>query len=223
MRSPFVLSRAACRAFVYPEGMPPSAAKIRAHVRALHRSSRPIDDRELDALLGILEHEERLDGVELILEHGTELIDQYDGTPYETIRELFRRLAPKHGDVFYDLGCGYGRVVLWGAIVSDAECRGIDLVRERLAPAGRAIRRLGLTHARVSQGNVLSTRFDDGNLFFLFDPFFRPTLQRVGLRLARIARDHPIRIASHWQSNTWLAARRWLHEIDLNDEVNAYP
>lgn len=186
---------------------------IRNHVRSLHRSSRPIDDRELDALLGIVEKEDRLDPIALVLEHGNESIDAYDGSPYEVAREAVRRLAPKRGDVLYDLGCGYGRVVLWAALVSEAEIRGIDLVAQRLAPAQRAIRRLGLQNARVVQGNVLSTRFDDGNLFFLFDPFFRPTMERVSLRLARIARAHPIRIASHWMSNDFLSRRRWLREI----------
>ncbi len=186
---------------------------IRDHVRSLHRSSRPIDDRELDALLGIVEKEDQLDPIELVLEHGTESVDAYDGSPYEVAREAVHRLGPKRGDVLYDLGCGYGRVVLWAALVSDAEIRGIDLVAQRLAPAQRAIRRLGLKNARVVQGNVLSTRFDDGTLFFLFDPFFRPTMQRVSLRLARIARAHPIRIASHWMSNDFLSRRRWLREV----------
>ena len=194
--------------------MPLPPAKLRAHVRALQRSSRAIDDREMDALLGIREREERLDGIALVLEHGNEQIDLYDGTPYEVARELFARLRPRRGDVFYDLGCGYGRVVLWGALVSGARFCGIDLVEQRLAPARRAVRRLALTNVRLVQGNVLSTRFDDGNLFFLFDPFFPGTLRRVSRRLARIARARPIRIASHWQSNAFFARRRWLHEID---------
>ncbi|HEY6136768.1 MAG TPA: methyltransferase domain-containing protein [Thermoanaerobaculia bacterium] len=197
--------------------------KLRAHVRALQRSSRSLDDRELDALLGITEREETLDGVELILEHGNELIDVYDGAPYEIVRELFRRLAPRRGDVFYDLGCGYGRAVLWGALVSGARFRGIDLVPQRLAPAQRAAKRLRLTNVRFTQGNVLSTRFDDGNLFFLFDPFFPNTLRRVGLRLARIARMRPIRIASHWQANEYFARRRWLREIDDEETASDDP
>jgi len=185
---------------------------IRAYVRELHRSSRPIDDREVDALLGIDEEEARLDPVELVLEHGNEFIDAYDGSPYEVARDAVRRLLAVRGDILYDLGCGYGRVVLWAALVSDAEVRGIELVPERANPAQRAIRRLRLANARVTLGNVLSTRFDDGNLFFLFDPFSSETMQRVTRRLAGIARDHPIRIASHWMSNDVLARRRWLRE-----------
>lgn len=187
--------------------------EVGAYVRELHRSSRSIDDREVDALLGIVEAEERLDPVELVLEHGNESIDAYDGSPYEVARETVHRLQPKRGDVLYDLGCGYGRVVLWAALVTGAEVRGIELVPERAVIAQHAIARLGVKNARVVQGNVLSTRFDDGNLFFLFDPFFAATMRRVSLRLARIARAHPIRIASHWLSNDFLARRRWLREI----------
>ncbi|HEY0371712.1 MAG TPA: class I SAM-dependent methyltransferase [Thermoanaerobaculia bacterium] len=186
---------------------------IRAYVRELHRSARPIDDREVDALLGITEEEERLDPFELVLEHGNELIDAYDGSPYEVAREAVRRLQPKRTDVLYDLGCGYGRVVLWAALVSEAEVRGVELVPVRATLAQHAIRRLRLANARVVQGNVLSTSFDDGNLFFLFDPFFRQTMERVSRKLARIARAHPIRIASHWMSNDVFARRRWLREM----------
>ncbi|HVR37970.1 MAG TPA: hypothetical protein VMU84_02675 [Thermoanaerobaculia bacterium] len=186
--------------------------KVRAHVRALHRSSRPIDDEEIDALLGIRSRESKIDPIELIVEHGPGLIDRYDGTPYETVREALHRLAPRRGDVLYDLGCGYGRVVLWGALVSGARFRGIELVPQRLRPAMRAKARLGLDNLELHQGNVLSSRFDDGNLFFLFDPFFDDVLRRVGRSLARIARDHPIRIASLW-IHDYFRRRRWLREI----------
>jgi len=196
-----------------------SPEKVRAHIRALQRSARPIDDREIDALLGIPEREDRLDGVALILEHGPGAIDGYDGTPYEVVRDVIRRLAPKRNDVFYDLGCGYGRVVLWGALVSGARFNGIELVRQRLAPAMRAKKRLALDNLELHQANVLSSRFDDGNLFFLFDPFFTRDLRRVGSALARIARRHPIRIASMWQSNHYFARRRWLRELGANDDA----
>lgn len=197
--------------------MKPSPETIRSHVRALHRSSRPIDDAEVDALLGIQPREDRIDAVELIVEHGPGMIDGYDGTPYEVVRDAIRRLAPKRGDVFYDLGCGYGRVVLWGALVSGARFRGIELVPQRLRPALRAQQRLGLGNLELRQGNVLSSRFDDGNLFFLFDPFFAEAMRRVGHMLARIARDHPIRIASLW-GNDYFRRRRWLREIGTHDD-----
>jgi SAM-dependent methyltransferase len=187
--------------------------RIRAHIRALHRSSRPIDDAEIDALLGIRPRESRLDPIELIFEHGPGLIDGYGATPYETVREVIQRLSPRRGDVFYDLGCGYGRVVMWGALVSGARFRGIEVVPQRLRPAQRAKERLGLANLELRQANVLSSRFDDGNLFFLFDPFFTDHLRRVGHALARIARHHPIRIASLWQSNDYFRRRRWLHEV----------
>ena len=195
-----------------------SPETIRARVRALHRSPRPLDNRELDALLGIRERESQIDGIALILEHGPGMIDGYDGTPYDVVRDVIRRLAPRRGDVFYDLGCGYGRVVLWGALVSRARFVGIELVPQRLRPALRAKERLGLDNLELLQTNVLSSRFDDGNLFFLFDPFFTRDLERVGRALARIARHHPIRIASMWQSNHYFARRRWLREIGANED-----
>jgi len=187
-----------------------SPDRVLAHIRALHRSSRTINDHEIDTLLDIRPRESRLDPVALVLEHGNEQIDWYGGAPYETIREAIRRLAPVRGDVFYDLGSGYGRVVLWGAIVSDGLFRGIELVPERVAVAERVRRKLALRNLELRQGNVRSAALDDGNLFFLFDPFFADTLRLVGRRLADVAHRHPIRIASLWGTGRFFVRRRWL-------------
>lgn len=189
------------------------------HIRALHRSSRPIDDAEVDALLGIRRQERRLDPVQLADDLGVEQFS-YDDTPYDVVREALHRLAPRRGDVFYDLGCGYGRVVLWGSIVSAARFHGVELVPQRIAVADRVRRRLALRNLVLHQANVRSVAFDDGTLFFLFDPFFNATLDHVSRRLARIAGKHSIRIASYWGTGRFFARRRWLREEGPGDDPN---
>jgi predicted RNA methylase len=189
------------------------------YIRALHRSSRPIDDAEVDALLGIRRREGRLDHVRLAEDLGVEQFS-YDDTPYEVVREALHRLAPRRGDVFYDLGCGYGRVVLWGSIVSAARFHGVELVPQRIAVADRARRRLALRNLVLHQANVRSVGFDDGTLFFLFDPFFNATLEHVTRRLRRIAHEHPIRIASYWGTGRFFARRRWLRELECGEDPN---
>jgi hypothetical protein len=113
--------------------------------------------------------------------------------------------------------------VLWGAIVSDAIYRGIELVPQRLDVAERARRRLGLDNLELRQGNVRSRSFEDGTLFFLFDPFFTDTMRRVAARLARIAKCHQIRIGSTWGSNLFFARQPWLREILTEPVTNDDP
>jgi SAM-dependent methyltransferase len=192
---------------------------VRHHIRALHRSSRQIDDAEIDALLGIRRQERRLDYGQLVVDLGVEQFS-YGDTPYEVVREAMHRLSPRRGDVFYDLGCGYGRVVLWGSIVSPARFHGVELVPQRIAVAEGARRRLALRNLVLHQANVRSVDFDDGTLFFLFDPFFNATLAHVTRRLSFAARRHPIRIASYWGTGRFLARRRWLREEEAGDDPN---
>jgi len=192
---------------------------VRGHIRALHRSSRRIDNAEIDALLGIRRQERRLDYGQLAVDLGVEQFS-YGDTPYEVVREMIHRLSPRRGDVFYDLGCGYGRVVLWGSIVSPARFHGVELVPPRIAVAERARRRLALRNLVLHQANVRSIDFDDGTLFFLCDPFFNATLSHVTRRLSSAARQHRIRIASYWSTGHFFERRRWLREEEGGDDPN---
>ena len=193
-------------------------ARVRKQLRAYQRGALRLSDRAIDGLLGI-----RASAVE----RGLELRDllgrfgpasyEYQGAPYTIVRDILWWCGPRAGDVFYDLGAGYGRVVLYGAALSPARFRGIEIVTERVSAAERYRAALGLGNVQVSTGDVRCADFSDGTIFFLFNPFFQDTLSSVGRRLRRLGTRRRIRIASVGYSNDYFAAHTWLSEITPGD------
>src|SRR5437879_605123 len=103
--------------------------RLASRFRAWHQSDQPLNDRAIDRMLGFRSDaiEARLRIGKLLLEFGDELLF-YDPTPYTFIRNLFRSLKPEKENVFYDLGSGYGRVLMYGGLISQAAFRGIEVV-----------------------------------------------------------------------------------------------
>jgi IS30 family transposase len=66
-----------------------------------------------------------------------------------------------------------------------------------------AIGRLDFRH-----GSAQTADFSDGNIFFLFNPFFLRVMNVVGLRLKRVASHQQIRIASVANSSAYFAKQR---------------
>jgi SAM-dependent methyltransferase len=191
-----------------------SARFLRLRFGAWHQSDEPLDDRIIDRLIGIREAvaERGIDELALILNFGNERFT-YGHTPYTLIRSLFRTFAPAPGDIFYDLGAGYGRVLFYGALTSRAKFRGIELVPQRANEADRIRKQLRLANVDIRHGNASQMDFSDGAMFFLYDPFFRDGLRRVGARLRDIAARRTVRIASLAGSNDYFRAQNWLREF----------
>ncbi len=184
--------------------------------QAWHQSNQPLGDRDIDRLLGFRWEavEAKLRIGKLLLEFGDELMF-YDPTPYFMIRSLFRGLKPGKSDVFYDLGSGYGRVLIYGGMTSNATFRGIEVVPQRVAEADRVRERLNLRNVEFVRGNARDTDLEDGNLFFFYNPFFTETLQEVSGRLKSIAVQRAIRIASIGRSSDYFGEQDWLAESAL--------
>lgn len=189
-----------------------SPEKIREFFCSLDGSMEPIDDSFCDRVLGLAK-EENIDHFKLNETLGFEQF-LYEGTPYEYIRELFAVLNPSVNDVVYDLGSGYGRVVLYGAITSSAKLKGIEIVPERVAECEKIKRNLKLDNAEFLRGNVLDLDFSDGTIFFLFNPFFSETLEKVGENLRALAKNKTIKIVT-WggSSNDFFEEQTWLKEF----------
>jgi SAM-dependent methyltransferase len=191
-----------------------AARELRVRFQAWHTSGERLNDKAIDRMLGVREQvvERRIDEVGLILKFGNEKFT-YGGTPYAVVRKVMRTLCPNAGDVFYDLGAGYGRVLFYGALTSRARFRGIELVPERVTEARSIQKRLCLRNVEIRQENARLADFSEGNLFFLYDPFFQDVLTFVGGRLREIARHRTIRIASLAVSNDYFVAQKWLQEF----------
>src|SRR5262249_1145362 len=118
---------------------------LRRHIAALHGSAAAVDDERLDARIGSrsLNVDAGLQYGDLAVRYGLHRTYQGD-LPYATIREIFRRFDPPAQATLLDLGCGYGRLVFYGALLRGARVTGIELVCERVKEAQRVQRSLGL-------------------------------------------------------------------------------
>jgi SAM-dependent methyltransferase len=194
----------------------PYRIPLQSQFLSWHASVRSLSDIRIDRALGIspARTERGLNTLKLVLDFRTERLT-YNPTPYNVIRDAMKALNPGPGEVFYDLGAGYGRVLFYGALTHKATFRGIEIVRDRVEAANRIKDKLAIKQLDFRQGNAQTADFSDGNLFFLFNPFFSEVLPVVGMRLRRIARTRQIRIASVANSNAYFATQRWLDEMDF--------
>lgn len=196
--------------------MTPEDQKIIQSIRLYHESKSEIIDATLDRWLGLkmAQTEPQIDYDTLNRQFGFEQYI-YEGTPYTYIRKFLRVLGPTEGMKIYDLGAGYGRVVVYGAITHPrVDFYGIEIVPNRAKQAQNSIERFGLENAEIIQANVLDQPLSDGDIFFLFNPFFRDTLIKIIERLHGVSKAKQITVIT-WggTSNDLLSCQRWLKEI----------
>ena len=121
-----------------------------------------------------------------------------------------RATQPQEGQVFYDLGSGQGRVVLYGALASDAKFIGIELLQERVDACNKTKARLGINNAEFLVGHVTDFDISDGDIFYLFNPFVQETLKKVVGTLHDIGMKKKIRIVCTGGIHLPFAQEPWL-------------
>lgn len=173
-----------------------------------------LSDEDADSFFAEIEQlESSIDQNKLSAEYGEEQFT-YEATPYSYIQEFLTKFSPSHTDVVYDLGSGYGRLVIFGALNSDADFRGIEISEARNKKAAELAKRLGISNAAFYTGNVLDFDLSDGDIFFLFNPFNSRTLSAVGEKLHEISLRKTIKIAT-WggASDEYFEKQTWIHRV----------
>lgn len=104
--------------------------------------------------------------------------------------------AFRPGDVFYDIGCGHGRVLCFAARQRLAKCIGVEISP---AFAGRAVANARALRGRrtpieVRVGDAAEMDYTDGTVFFLGDPFGAQTLRAVLQAIEHSLVSHPRRL-----------------------------
>jgi SAM-dependent methyltransferase len=182
-----------------PECKPQATERGCDLVRAFHRGIADATSEALDEALGLPRRQPVLgihEDEDLVRRHPGESFADLP-TPYDVARGLFETLALDEDDVVFDLGCGTGRVVLYGAAVSPARFRGIEIVEERVAIAQDAIRASGLGRVTVVGGSVLDHDLSEPSVFCMARPFGDDTEARVFARLYEEARRRDVMVVTH--------------------------
>lgn len=104
---------------------------------------------------------------------------RYVPTGYRVLRLIQSYVGPE--DVFVDLGCGKGRVIIFLA----KRCRakrilGVEIVPELAQIAEKNIGKSRLlSPVQIIEGDASQIDLSDGTVFYLFNPFGQETLRRV--------------------------------------------
>ena len=90
-------------------------------------------------------------------------------TPLEVAKKMLDLSRVKPGEVLYDLGCGYGRLVILAAKDIGAKSTGIELREDLVERAKTEIKRLNLENrVRVIQGNFFDVNISDADVVTLY-------------------------------------------------------
>lgn len=137
----------------------------------------------------------------------------YQAKCYYLIWRYLKPLQITARDVFYDIGCGKGRMICIAALLSPARCIGIE-VSERLCAAARDnVRRLHFQHAAIEirRQDAIAADYRSGTVFALFNPFGYQTM-RSTLEAIRETVLHQPRVVRFVYVNP--VARRAFEEAD---------
>jgi SAM-dependent methyltransferase len=105
----------------------------------------------------------------------------YQTCPYRVLWTVLRRLETNHDGVFYDLGCGRGRVVcVCAASGQFRKCIGIELVPTLADVARRNASQIrSRSPIEIVTGDSATANLGDGTVYFLFNPFGPDTCRAV--------------------------------------------
>ena len=110
---------------------------------------------------------------------------EYASLDYLNIRSVIRMLKPCEEDVFFDIGCGKGRVVCMMARERIKKCVGIELLQPLCAVAERNAKSLRGRKApiEIMCCDATEANMNHGSIYFFFNPFgpetLRDTLQNI--------------------------------------------
>lgn len=122
----------------------------------------------------------------------------YEPVKYPAIGACLKATRLSNRDVFFDIGCGMGRALCVAARHPVRKCIGVEYMPSLAAIADRNVTGLRgrLAPAEVWVGNACDFRYDEGTVFFLYNPFREPTMRRFieCLRQSLVARPRRLRI-----------------------------
>jgi SAM-dependent methyltransferase len=115
---------------------------------------------------------------------------------YWLLHKFIDRSQIHHEDVFYDVGCGHGRVLCFVARKRVSKCVGIELSAEFAARAQVNARTLRgrLSPIEVHVGDAADADYEEGTVFFFGDPFGHKTLRLVLARIWQTLAARPRRV-----------------------------
>ncbi|MHC4731093.1 MAG: class I SAM-dependent methyltransferase [Planctomycetota bacterium] len=125
----------------------------------------------------------------------------YAAPDYRYLRQIMRKLDPGDQDVFYDIGCGMGRVLCVAARGRISKVVGIDLDGSLCEIARYNADRMSGRKATIDVRceDASSADLSDGTIYYLHNPFGPETMRDVlgCIHRSLESRPRPVRIVYH--------------------------
>lgn len=140
----------------------------------------------------------------------------YQAVDYRNLRRLRGLLRPGPNDVFYDIGCGKGRVVCVFAQVGQRRVVGIELDQGLCESARRNAKSLRgrKTPIEVRCADAATTDLSDGTIYFMYNPFGEATMRDVLNNIHGSLKSTPRRLRVAYcnaKCTALFEAAGWLH------------
>lgn len=163
--------------------------------------------------------EAKLDLADLTIEHGLQSF-RFGTSTY--LQGLFSTLQLKEGTTFYDLGSGYGNIILYGAsLFPNVNFVGIEIVKERNDVCNALIEELNLKNIKTHCKDFFMVDFSDGDVFYLYNPLHELHYEPMLEKLKAIADTKQIIVIAESKCDVFDAAS-WLenyHTIDTDIDI----
>lgn len=136
-------------------------------------------------------------------------LSPYHASPIDELWPVFDLLGP--GDVFFDLGCGLGKVLFLVRWITGARAIGVEYDPALVAAAEAAGAALGLDVV-IRAADAREVDYEGGTFFYFYEPFRGAVLDAVYERIRLASSRRPIRLALRWVSDAPLRATPWMRE-----------
>ncbi|WP_202703324.1 hypothetical protein [Flavobacterium sp. UGB4466] len=158
--------------------------------------------------------EEGLSLSEITIKYG---LNSYRYGSSSFLEALFDPLPMAPQTVFYDLGSGYGNIILYGAVKHpDVQFKGIEILEERNKVCVALIKKEGLTNVTAFSGDILKTDISDGNVFYLYNPLYDFQYAELLDKLYRISLHKNIIVIAE-SSCIFFDEADWLEQYHFKD------
>lgn len=134
----------------------------------------------------------------------------YQKTPGRVVLELVERANFSKGDVFYDLGSGWGQVPMLTHLLSGVVAKGVERDPAYVRYSRESATALNLTAVSFVEADVRAADLSDGTVFFLYTPFTGTMLAEVMEKLVQVSRNRKVRVFTYGPCTLeMLAAEGW--------------
>jgi len=153
---------------------------------------------------------------------------RYASIGYHNVRRILRVVRPGPEDVFYDIGCGMGRILCVAAQQPLRRCVGIELQEPLCEIARRNAARLRRRKAPIEivRGDATTVDLSDGTIYFMFNPFGPETLRDTleNIRGSHSKNPRPIKLVYyHAKYKSVIDDMEWLVKMHDFDRFGGHP